>query len=245
MGDTRSATARALELTGHDVIPAAPGTVCCGQAFQSKGFDAAARVAAERLVSALWESSEAGAVPVVCDTSPCTARLWSLGSELTGEHRERWRHLALFDFPSYMARQVLPRRTQWPQLARRLVLHPTCSAMKHGTVADLVAVAKAFATDVVVPVAAACCGFAGDKGFRVPELTRAATRDEGAEVRAEATPDTRGYTSCQTCAYGMEAATGIAYASIAQLCCDALQPEGATVAYRPDSHFVDRKMFTT
>ena len=50
---------------------------------------------------------------------------------------------------------------------------PTCSR-----------VARAHAEEVVVPRGAECCGFAGDRGFVVPELTRGATAREAAEVRA-------------------------------------------------------------
>jgi D-lactate dehydrogenase len=137
-----------------------------------------------------------------------------------------------------MAKRVLPLRPSWPKLTRHLVLHPTCSSMKDGSVGDLVAVARAFATEVSVPIAAGCCGFAGDKGFRVPELTQSATREEAAEVRdlirtqAERGNSIFGYSTCQTCALGMSRSTGVAYRSIAQLCWEALQsgvPDGPPV----------------
>lgn len=231
MDGPQDAVTQTLSLCGFQVIPAARGTLCCGQAFLSKAYEDAARVAAEKLVDALWDATERGTVPVVCDTSPCTARLWSLGETLRGEDLERWRALEIFDFPSFMARRVLPLRKHWPRLGQQLILHPTCSSIKHGTVSDLVTVARTFASEVEVPISAGCCGFAGDKGFRVPELTLTATREEGAEVRVLAEAwRARGvepfaYSTCQTCAYGLQAATGIEYRSVAHLCLEALRSE--------------------
>lgn len=238
------AAARVLERCGLDVIPIAAGGACCGQAFLSKGFPAAARLAAEGAIEALHRASEGGAYPVVCDTSPCTARLLALGEELSGPRREKWKALGIVDFPTFLARRVLPLRARWPRLERAVVVHPTCSAVKHGAAEDLVTVARAFASEVSVPVALGCCAFAGDKGFLVPELTRSATRDEAREVaslgeRARgAGRGLEGYTSCETCALGMTGATGIPYRSIAELALSALDtgthaPAPEALAPRP------------
>lgn len=216
----------ALALGGFEVIPAVAGVACCGQPFQSKGFPKAATKAAAELIDDLWRSSQGGEHPIVCDTSPCTARLLKLGDELPAESAARWRKLRIYDFPSFVAKHLLPRRETWPKISRPVVLHPTCSTMKADGTAELVAVAKAFAIDVTVPLAAGCCGFAGDKGFQVPELTASATREESAEVRTlvdEKGENLVAYSTCQTCALGMSAATGLAYGSIAELCVEALR----------------------
>jgi D-lactate dehydrogenase len=111
-----------------------------------------------------------------------------------------------------------------PEGGRRLpgtvVLHPTCSLVASGGVADLTAVARAHAEDVVVPVAAECCGFAGDRGFSVPELTASATAAEAAEVRAIA--GSRHYSTCRTCEIGLSRATGQPYLSLVHLVHEAL-----------------------
>ena len=44
--------------------------------------------------------------------------------------------------------------------------------------------AAAHSTDPVVPLRAACCGFAGNQGFVHPEITEGATRAEAEDVRA-------------------------------------------------------------
>ena len=47
-----------------------------------------------------------------------------------------------------------------------------------GIDAQLTKVVGPFCTESVVPPSAGCCGFAGDRGFLVPELTASATRRE-------------------------------------------------------------------
>jgi D-lactate dehydrogenase len=67
------------------------------------------------------------------------------------------------------------------------------------------------AEEVVVPKSAACCGFAGDRGFLHPELTAAATAVEGAEAIA-ADGDAH-LCSNRTCEIGMTRRTGRSYES--------------------------------
>jgi D-lactate dehydrogenase len=97
------------------------------------------------------------------------------------------------------------------------VLHPTCTLVKMGGLSDLVRVAQAHSEHVVVPPGAECCGFAGDRGFVVPELTRAATAREAAEVKAMS-PDGVGlFSTCRTCEIGVGRAVGRPYRSVVHL----------------------------
>ena len=89
----------------------------------------------------------------------------------------------MLDFPTFWAREVLPAVSDPPRRQGTAILHPTCTLIKSGGVADLLAVARAHAERVEVPLFAECCGFAGDRGFLVPELTASATAVEAAEVR--------------------------------------------------------------
>jgi D-lactate dehydrogenase len=228
-GDLGAAVVESLAACGWEAVSVAGGRGgCCGQVFTSKGFTAAARESARLTVDLLWRASDGGALPVLCDVSPCSAQLQAYDKLLTGQALERWRALEIFDYATFVARKILPTRSSWPRLPRTVVLHPTCSTVRAGLVPELVTVAEAFAEHVTVPTTVGCCGFAGDKGFSVPELTRAATADEGAEVRRLCEEARAGganveaYSTCQTCGIGMERATGIAYRSIAHLCRDAL-----------------------
>ena len=69
-------------------------------------------------------------------------------------------------------------------IAGTVAVHPVCSIRDTETAAKLEAVVRAGAENVCVPTSAGCCGFAGDRGFFVPELTAAATRAEAREIRA-------------------------------------------------------------
>jgi D-lactate dehydrogenase len=71
------------------------------------------------------------------------------------------------------------------------------------------------ADDVFVPPSAACCGFAGDRGFLHPELTASATQEEAAEVKGREF-DAHISTN-RTCEIGMERATGRPYMHAIQL----------------------------
>ena len=76
-------------------------------------------------------------------------------------------------------------------------------------------VAAFYAHEVVVPVKAACCGMAGDRGFLFPELTESATLGEAAEVKES---DYDGYySSAKTCEMAMSEAVNKNYESILHL----------------------------
>jgi D-lactate dehydrogenase len=205
-----------LDRAGFAVAePARPDALCCGMPFASKGHPEAALVAASRTFEALWRASDRGRLPVVTDASPCAGALQ--------EHArtERDRPLRVLDFPAFWAGQGLARR---PPSRRqpRAVLHPTCTLVKNGGLGDLLRVARACADEVVVPASAECCGFAGDKGFLLPELTASATRREAEEVRAEHAAGASLYSTCRTCEIGMTRAVGAPYRSLVQLVADTL-----------------------
>ena len=79
--------------------------------------------------------------------------------------------------------------------------------------------ARAHAERVEVPLFAECCGFAGDRGFLVPELTASATAAEAAEVRRilDREPGASCYSTCRTCEIGMSRAVGRPFRSLLQL----------------------------
>jgi D-lactate dehydrogenase len=202
------------------VYPDGVAGLCCGMPFSSKGFAEAARLHAERTAEALWKASREGQDPVVTDASPCAATLAdTVAARLAGSGRA----LRMLDFPRFWAVEVLPHLEPVPRRAGLAILHPTCTLVKAGGLPDLLAVARAHAEQVVVPASSECCGFAGDRGFLVPEVTRAATLSEAAEVRAGAAPDSGCYSTCRTCEIGLTQATGRRYASLVHLVWEALR----------------------
>ena len=67
----------------------------------------------------------------------------------------------------------------------------------------------------MVPIAATCCGFAGDRGLLHPELTAAATADEAAELAGREFD--AHLCSNRTCEVGLQQATGDVWASFLYL----------------------------
>jgi D-lactate dehydrogenase len=197
-------------------LPEGVSDLCCGMAFASKGYPDAARAAARKTAEALWRASSGGRLPVVTDASPCAG---TLGDLVAAALKESGREVRMLDFPTFWAREVLPRLADPPRRRGTAILHPTCTLLKSGGLGDLLAVARAHAETVEVPLFAECCGFAGDRGFLVPELTASATAVEAAEVRRilEREPGAGCYSTCRTCEIGMSRAVGRAFRSLLHL----------------------------
>lgn len=196
--------------------PAGIASRCCGMPLSSKAFTEAGDHLRSQTLEALRAASRNGQDVVVTDASPCAARLAEEASACESS-------LRILDFPAFWAREVLAGRVDVPRITGTAVLHPTCSLVKAGGLGDLVAVARAHAEHVLVPDAAECCGFAGDRGFFIPELTREATRAEAAEVRATAPLEARLFSTCRTCEIGMSRAVGQPYSSLVALVHEAVR----------------------
>jgi D-lactate dehydrogenase len=191
-------------------IPAGTDGHCCGVPFSSKGYVRAHRMAVNRTIDRLWAWSDGGRLPVVVDTSPCSHGLRSCREALTGENQTRFDALAIVDSVEFAARTLLPALTVRRRRAR-VVVHPVCAVVKMNLSADLERIASRCADEVVWPEDAGCCGFAGDRGWLVPELTMSATRRE-AETVAGTNADGH-FSSSRTCEIGLTRATGRVYQS--------------------------------
>ncbi len=191
-------------------IPAGVEDLCCGMPFGSKGYRRASVEAASKLVTAMVEWTDGGRLPVMVDTSPCAYTLKTCGPDLPADLRRSYQQLRILDGIEFASESVVPNLTA-RHPAAGVVLHPVCSVVKMDLAEAMSAVVERFAEDVVVPDAAGCCGFAGDRGFLVPELTESATRSEAHEVEAG---DFDGfYSSSRTCEIGMARATSRPYRS--------------------------------
>lgn len=217
--DTLVALAERAGVAVH-VPPDAAGT-CCGVPFSSKGYAEAHAIAANRAVANLWRWSDGGRLPVFVDTSPCTYGLLHAREALTDENRKRFDALTILDGVAFVHDVLLPKLAVTKKDASA-VLHPVCSLVKMGLVPKLEAVARACAETAVVPEGAGCCGFAGDRGFLVPELTASATRLESAEARGARAAGH--WSSSRTCEAGLSRATGERYRSFVHLVERATRP---------------------
>ncbi len=188
--------------------------VCCGTPFSSKGFGQAHDIAVNHAIERMWKWSEQGMLPIVVDTSPCTYGFKTARSSLTEENQRRFDQLTILDSIEFVHDRLLPKLSVRSK-ARSVALHPVCSVTKMGIGGKLEAVARACSSEVVIPLDAGCCGFAGDRGFLFPELTAAATRLEAIQIKA-AQPD-ECYSSSRTCEIGLTRATGDVYRSFLYL----------------------------
>jgi D-lactate dehydrogenase len=167
---------------------------------------------ANKIVDKMWEWSEGGKIPVVCDASSCTFGITSeIVPYLTLENAERHKQLKLLDSVAWAYDYLLPKL----KVERRIgsaTIHPVCSVHHLGLVEKLQMLGEALAQKAVTPIYATCCAFAGDRGFLHPELTRSASAEEVAELDGQ---NFDSYIcSNRTCEIGMNLATGKDYRSV-------------------------------
>lgn len=177
--------------------------LCCGQPFESKGLMDAADAKSAELESALREASDGGRLPIVFDTSPCAYRMQRF---LAGR-------LDVRDAVGFVHDAVLP-RVDIERQAGNVAVHAVCSVRKMGAAEKLVAVARRCAAGVVAPDDVLCCGFAGEKGFNVPELNEHALRRLRDALPADCGA---GYSTSRTCEIGLSERAGMPYRSILYL----------------------------
>jgi D-lactate dehydrogenase len=202
-------------------IPAEVHDHCCGMPFASKGYHRAYVESVSRMIEALWDWSDGGEIPIVIDTSPCayTLRncgpdlhptLRNCGPDLHPELREQYEKLRILDSIEYAVETVVP-SLEVRHRQGDVVLHPVCSAVKMELEEAMRRVTEPFAAKVIIPESTGCCGFAGDRGYLVPELTAAATETVADEIREGAFEGF--YSSSRTCEIGMTRATSKPYRS--------------------------------
>jgi len=213
MGDTRDfpaaplpeVTVRLLTQAGYTVrIPDTIDQLCCGKAFETKGLYRQAKDKIRELERALMLASDNGRYPILCDTSPCLARM---KKEISG--------LQLFE-PIEFALEFLLPRLHIKQKNMRIAIHPTCSTRTLGLTGKFVELANALATEVVLPQGILCCGFSGDKGFHRPELNASAL----SELKEQIIGCEVGYSTSRTCEIGLTRHGKIEYMNIMYLLAD-------------------------
>ncbi|WP_440217078.1 FAD-binding and (Fe-S)-binding domain-containing protein [Chromobacterium piscinae] len=198
------------------VYPPGHDGLCCGQPFASANAANALASSQASLNQALLRASADGRHPVYLDNSPCAARVKQAQAEGLLDQR-----LQLFDAAGFLAEKVLPRLSivrRLPQLA----LHIPCSATAMGAAGNLKQLAASCCNELTVPDIA-CCGFAGDKGFTVPELNAHSLR----RLRPALSDACRhGVSMSRTCQIGLTEHGGIPYASIEALLDFCTNPSG-------------------
>ncbi len=189
---------------GYEVVfPKNMKKLCCGMIWESKGMpDIADRKTAD-LEKALLEASGNGKYPVLCDQSPCLHRM-----------RDHITSMHLYE-PAEFIYEFLAPHLEFTPIDEAVAVHVTCSSRRMGLADKIIALARMCSRNVVVPSEVGCCGFAGDKGFMMPDLNKYALRKLRPQI--EASGATHGYSNSRTCEIGLTTNSGIPYKSIAYL----------------------------
>jgi D-lactate dehydrogenase len=193
--------ARVFARAGFRLItPDQTDDLCCGQAFDTKGFPQAAEIKARQLAERLGSREP---IPVVFDASPCAARMKAFSGP----------KFQPCDLVEFLREKIAPRLTL-KKTSGPIAVHVTCTLRKAGLAPALLELAGLCADTVISPPGVTCCGFAGDKGFYTPELN-----DHALRHLSEALPgDCReGYSTNRTCEIGLSSHSGRRYRSILHL----------------------------
>ncbi|GAA5644877.1 FAD-binding and (Fe-S)-binding domain-containing protein [Vibrio proteolyticus] len=192
------------------VIPRELNEQCCGMPYDSKGMTELASAKARQLEDALWQACRQGEYPVLMDTSPCAKRSIELFTK----------PMEVLEPTGFVSKYLLPHLDITPK-QETVMLHVTCSARRMGLEADMLNLAQACATEVVLPEHIQCCGWAGDKGFTTPELNAAAVHPLKEQVPSGCS---RGFSNSRTCEIGLSHHSGIPYQSILYLVDEVSRP---------------------
>lgn len=196
-------TKRLLQKAGYNVIyPNNLDKLCCGMAFSSKGFVEAGKRASDQLKEALLEASEGGKFPVLCDMSPC---LYTMHTNMDGSP------LHLYEPAEFTSKFLLP-RLKITKCDEKVAIWAVCSARKLAVNGILADIAAQCAKEVVV-VDGNCCGFAGDRGFILPELNAHGLR----YLKEQVYGCDNGYATSRTCEIGLSYHSGLEFKSILYL----------------------------
>jgi len=197
-------TVALLEKGGYRVtFPEGLNDLCCGMAFDSKGYREAGAAKAAELNGALLAATENGALPVYADMSPCLYRM----------RQTLDRRIALYEPVEFILKFLAP-RLEFRRIPETVAVHATCSATKMGLAAPLKALAGMCAERVVMPEGIECCGWAGDRGFTYPELNASALSALNGEIPPGCAG---GYSTSRTCEIGLSLHSGVSYKSIVYL----------------------------
>eukprot|EP01025_Chloroclados_australasicus_P065931 TRINITY_DN900_c0_g2_i1.p1 TRINITY_DN900_c0_g2~~TRINITY_DN900_c0_g2_i1.p1 ORF type:complete len:1084 (-),score=148.29 TRINITY_DN900_c0_g2_i1:617-3868(-) len=197
---------------GYEVIyPKGLQETCCGMLFNTRGFKKAAAVKGAELESALMEASEGGKIPIVVDTSPCLGQIKTSLSEPS-------LRFALYE-PVEFITTFLMDKLEFNKIKNTVAVHVPCSSKKMGIEDNFVKLATKCAHEVV-PSGIPCCGMAGDRGMRFPELTASSLQNLSLPENC-----TDGYSTSRTCEVSMSNHSGITFRGLVYLVDDATKPK--------------------
>ncbi|GJQ62901.1 MAG: oxidoreductase [Melioribacteraceae bacterium] len=200
------ATHRLLRKAGYDVIyPENLSNLCCGMAFNSKGFVEEGKIKSGELWEAVQKATENSKFPVLFDTSPCT---YHFRQYLEGVGKE----MKIYEPIEFILEKVAD-KLNFTKIDETVSIHTTCSSKKMGLDEKFKELTEKCVTNVIIPHDVGCCGWAGDRGFTYPELNEAALKG----LKEQVTEAKEGYSTSRTCEIGLSLHSGKYYKSVIYL----------------------------
>ncbi len=191
-----------IERAGYTIVyPKDMNKLCCGMSFSSKGFVEAGEEASNKLEEALYKASDGGRIPVLCDMSPC---LYTMKNNF-GDR------IKLYEPAEFIIKYLIENLTI-NKLDKKVSVFAVCSAKKMEVDNYLYQLANLCAKEVTI-IDSNCCGFAGDRGFLVPELNQHGLRNLSEQTKGSL----QGYATSRTCEIGLSNHSGIEFNSIIYL----------------------------
>eukprot|EP01026_Neomeris_dumetosa_P054152 TRINITY_DN485_c0_g1_i8.p1 TRINITY_DN485_c0_g1~~TRINITY_DN485_c0_g1_i8.p1 ORF type:complete len:1081 (-),score=181.75 TRINITY_DN485_c0_g1_i8:318-3560(-) len=197
---------------GYEVIyPEGLQSTCCGMLFNTRGFKKAAATKSAELEQALMKASDNGKIPIVVDTSPCLGQIKTSLSEPA-------LRFALYE-PVEFISTFLMDKLEFDQVKDTVAVHVPCSSKKMGIEDNFMKLASKCAKEVV-PSGIPCCGMAGDRGMRFPELTGSSLQNLNLPGNCS-----DGYSTSRTCEVSLSNHSGITFRGLVYLVDEASKPK--------------------
>jgi D-lactate dehydrogenase len=176
---------------------------------------------AAQMQQALLDASDRGKLPIVCDTSPCLQRMKE-------KFDDPLLKLALFE-PVQFILLYLKSELEFAKVRDSIAVHVPCSSKKLKVGEQMVQLAELCATEVhATPIP--CCGMAGDRGMRYPELTSSSLQHLDGMMQKHACSD--GYSTSRTCEMSLSNHSGVHFRSLLYLLDEAATPKAAPITAR-------------
>lgn len=189
--------------------------------FNTRGMKKAANAKMTELEQAILEASENGKYPILCDTSPCllTVKSSLTDSKLQFSLYEPVEFIRLFLADKLEFKKVLtlfifnlkPLINLNLKVKESVAVHIPCSSKKMGIEKSFIDLAGKCAKEVI-PSGVPCCGMAGDRGMRYPELTASALQHLNFPEQCK-----DGYSSSRTCEMSLANHSGFDFRGLVYL----------------------------
>lgn len=199
--DLQDKTLVLLKRAGYTILfPENLDNMCCGMPFSSKGYKEEGHQKSSQLEEALLKVSDNGKIPVLFDMSPCFYTFYEA-------HKDG--KLNMYDPIEFMLDHVMPfLPVTHPR--KEINVFPVCSVKKVGLEGKLLELTKMCAENVNY-IDSNCCGFAGDRGFTVPELNKYGNRNLKEQLSNSCSD---GFSTSRTCEIGLTEYGGVNFKSI-------------------------------